>query len=89
MSDHTTGTSPERLALSAELSAAVEFVEQMSTAQSKFFTWYMSQHLADVTWSLHGYCKPCDRLECYHSFGELLDEYLTANPTALRQEDPR
>ena len=48
MSDHTTGTSPERLALSAELSAAVEFVEQMSTAQSKFFTWYMSQHLADV-----------------------------------------
>ena len=65
MSDHTTGTSPERL------------VEQM-TAQSKFLTWYMSQHLADVNQALHGYCKHC-----------LLDEYLTANPTALRQEDPR
>ena len=41
MSDHTTGTSLERLAL-------------------------------------HGYCKHC-----------LLDECLAANPTALRQEDPR
>ena len=75
MSDHTTGTSPEHLAL--------------STAQSKFLTWYMSQHLADVNRDLHGYCKPCERLECYHSFDEVLAEYLTANPTALRQEDPR
>ena len=75
MSDHTTGTSLERLALSAELSAAPR---RADPAQSKFLTWYMSQHLADVNRALHRYCKHCE-----------LDEYLTANPTALRQEDPR
>ena len=84
MSDHTTGTSPERLALSG--SAAHR---RADPAQSKSLTWYMSQHLADVNQALHGYCKHSDRRECYHSFDKVLDEYLTANLTALRQEDPR
>ena len=76
MSDHTTGTSP------------LPIVEPMSMAQSKFLTWYKSQHLADVNRDLHGYCEHCDQLECNHSFDEVWAEYLTANPTALRQEDP-
>ena len=90
MSNHTTGTSP------------LPIVEPMSMAQSKFLTWYKSQHLADVNRDqhnycehladvnrdLHGYCEHCDQLECNHSFDEVWAEYLTANPTALRQEDP-
>ena len=84
MNDHTTGTSPERLALSG--SAAHR---RADPAQSKYLTWYMSQHLADVNRALHLCTLLINRLECYHSFDKVLDEYLTANPTALRQEDPR
>ena len=73
MSNHTTGTSPGHLALSGSAAHC-----RLDPAQSKFLTWYMSQHLTDVNLALHGYCKHC-----------LPDEYLTANPTALRQEDPR
>ena len=47
----------------------------------------MSQHLANVNLALHGYCKHCDRLEC--TTRSTRPEYLTANPTALRQEGPR
>ena len=56
-------------------------------AQNKFLTRYMSQHLADVNWALHGYCKHSNQQRA--TTRSTRPEYLTADPTALRQEDPR
>ena len=82
MSDHITGTSAERLALSG--SAAHR---RADPAQNKFLTWYMSQRLADVNRALLGYYKHCNQQHA--ATRSTRPEYLTANPTALRQEDPR
>lgn len=84
MSDHTTGTSPERLALSAELSAAHRRADVDDAKQVP--------HLVHVAASCRrepGPARPALRQARVLPLVRRGREYLTANPTALRQEDPR